>query len=93
MRFVSSYRKEGPSLRMAKPGTFNEHSRRLATSPLADLFGGDHAQPVTIRTLRQRKGGVHQGGDSDLSHGSIVEQRRTGAQADRRSVASGCEAR
>jgi len=32
----------------AMPGTFDEHSRRLTSSPLADLFGGDHSKPMTI---------------------------------------------
>lgn len=30
------------------PGTFDEHSRRLGTSLLTDLFSGDHKQPLTI---------------------------------------------
>jgi hypothetical protein len=31
------------------PGTFDEHSRRLGTSLLADLFSGEHTQPLTIK--------------------------------------------
>lgn len=34
---------------------FNEHSRRLSASPLADLFGGAHNQPVTVRTYGKGK--------------------------------------
>ena len=30
------------------PATFDEHSRRLERSPLADLFPGEHTQPLTI---------------------------------------------
>jgi hypothetical protein len=36
-------------------GTFNSHSRRLAASSLADLFGGAHAQPVTVRSWGKGK--------------------------------------
>lgn len=32
-------------------GTFNEHSRKLSASPLADLFGGSHRQPVTVHSF------------------------------------------
>jgi hypothetical protein len=32
-----------------EPGVFDEHSRRLPQSPLADLFGGSYDQPVTTR--------------------------------------------
>jgi hypothetical protein len=38
-----------------EPGTFNEHSRRLPTSPLTDLFGGTHDQPVTVRNFGKGK--------------------------------------
>jgi hypothetical protein len=32
-----------------EPGVFNEHSRRLPASPLADLFGGAHSDAISIR--------------------------------------------
>ncbi len=38
-----------------EPGVFNEHSRRLPASPLADLFGGEHTQPITTRTFGKGK--------------------------------------
>ena len=38
-----------------EPGTFDEHSRRLTASPLADLFSGDHTQPVTVRNFGKGK--------------------------------------
>ena len=38
-----------------EPGSFNEHSRRLPASPLADLFGGAHTEPVTTRPLGKGK--------------------------------------
>ncbi len=36
-----------------EPGTFNEHSRRLSQPALADLFGGAHNGPVTVRKAGQ----------------------------------------
>ena len=38
-----------------EPGTYNEHSRKLAASPLADLFGGPHNQPVTVQQFQAGK--------------------------------------
>lgn len=38
-----------------EPGSFNEHSRRLAASPLADLFGGAHTELVTTHPLGKGK--------------------------------------
>lgn len=38
-----------------EPATFDEHSRRLSRSPLADLFGGPHDQAVTILNLGKGK--------------------------------------
>jgi hypothetical protein len=38
-----------------EPGAFNERSRRLPAPPLADLFGGEHAQPVTTRAFGKGK--------------------------------------
>ncbi len=38
-----------------EPGAFDEHSRRLPASPLADLFGGDHTQPLTTHTFGKGK--------------------------------------
>jgi len=37
------------------PGTFDEHSRRLASSLLSDMFSGDHASPVTVKTYGKGK--------------------------------------
>ena len=38
-----------------EPGVFNQHSRRLPASPLADLFGGEHTQAITTRTYGRGK--------------------------------------
>jgi hypothetical protein len=38
-----------------EPGTFDEHSRRLPQSPLADLFGGPHEQAITVRAFAKGK--------------------------------------
>ena len=45
----------GVAVADGEPGTFNEHSRRLKVSPLADLFGGAHDQPVTMKTFGNGK--------------------------------------
>ena len=45
----------GIAIADGEPGTFNQHSRRLAGSPLNDLFGGPHDQPVTVRGLGKGK--------------------------------------
>jgi hypothetical protein len=38
-----------------EPGTFDEHSRRLSQSPLADLFGGAHDQAITVHPFGKGK--------------------------------------
>jgi hypothetical protein len=38
-----------------EPGVFDEHSRRLPSASLADLFGGSHTGPVTVRTFGRGK--------------------------------------
>jgi hypothetical protein len=38
-----------------EPGAFNEHSRRLQAPSLADLFGGEHRQPVTTHKFGKGK--------------------------------------
>jgi len=45
----------GIAIADGEPGTFNEHSRRLTESPLADLFGGAHDRPVTVRAFGNGK--------------------------------------
>jgi len=45
----------GIAIADGEPGTFNEHSRRLEASPLADLFGGAHDRSVTIRAFGKGK--------------------------------------
>jgi hypothetical protein len=37
------------------PGIYNEHSRRLPASSLADLFPGDHAKPLTVTSYGKGK--------------------------------------
>jgi hypothetical protein len=38
-----------------EPGRFDEHSRRLPQSPLADLFGGSHERAITVRVFGKGK--------------------------------------
>ena len=38
-----------------EPGAFDEHSRRLPQSPLADLFGGSHEQAITVHDFGKGK--------------------------------------
>ncbi|MGI8992611.1 MAG: beta-galactosidase [Bryobacteraceae bacterium] len=45
----------GIAIADGESGTFNEHSRRLGASPLADLFGVAHDQPVTVRDFGKGK--------------------------------------
>ncbi len=45
----------GIAIADGEPGTFNEHSRRLSASPLADLFGGARNEPVSVRTFGNGK--------------------------------------
>jgi len=45
----------GVAIADGDPGTFNEHSRRLTASPLADLFGGAHDQAVTVHNFGKGK--------------------------------------
>ena len=45
----------GAAIADGEPGAFDEHSRRLAASPLADLFGGPREGAVTVRTLGSGK--------------------------------------
>ncbi|MDQ6677475.1 MAG: beta-galactosidase [Acidobacteriota bacterium] len=45
----------GVAIADGDPGTFNEHSRRLTASPLADLFGEAHDQAVTVHNFGKGK--------------------------------------
>ncbi len=45
----------GVAIADGEPGLFNEHSRRLTASPLADLFGGPHDKPVTVKNVGKGK--------------------------------------
>ena len=64
----------GIAIADGEPGTFNEHSRRLANSPLSGLFGGAHENAVTVRNFGKGKAIFLQGRTLDYLQDRLAGQ-------------------